>query len=114
MPHQHINVSVRVRPLDVDPSVTKDPSETDNVMLIDHQHIGFIPNLSEKIVHAALDQAAKGRTTIAVAHRLSTIQNADIIYVFEEGRVLESGTHQELLANKSKYYELVKLQALEG
>lgn len=68
---------------------------------------------SEKVVQAALDAAAKGRTTIAIAHRLSTIQKADAIFVFESGVVLESGTHQQLLAKRGKYYELVKLQALE-
>lgn len=52
---------------------------------------------SERVVQSALDVAAKGRTTIAVAHRLSTIQGADIIYVLAEGRVVESGTHQELI-----------------
>lgn len=83
------------------------------ILLLD-EATSALDSESEKVVQAALDQAAKGRTTIAVAHRLSTIQNADIIYVFEEGKVLESGTHQELLANKAKYYELVKLQALEG
>lgn len=66
------------------------------------------------MVQAALDQAAKGRTTIAVAHRLSTIQNADMIYVFENGRILESGSHQKLLANKGKYFELVQMQSLDG
>ncbi|RKP10199.1 P-loop containing nucleoside triphosphate hydrolase protein [Thamnocephalis sphaerospora] len=67
---------------------------------------------SEKIVQAALDRAAKGRTTITIAHRLSTIQNADLIYVFKDGRILESGKHNELLLNKGLYYALVQKQSL--
>lgn len=51
MSQQHITVVVRVRPLDVDPSVTKDESETDNIMMIDDTHIGFLPNLSDKLNH---------------------------------------------------------------
>ncbi|KAK9459522.1 P-loop containing nucleoside triphosphate hydrolase protein [Lipomyces oligophaga] len=82
------------------------------VLLLD-EATSALDNESEKIVQAALDNAAKGRTTIAIAHRLSTIQKADIIYVFENGRILESGTHQQLLANRMKYFELVTLQALE-
>lgn len=66
---------------------------------------------SEHVVQAALDKAAKGRTTIAVAHRLSTIQKADVIYVFDQGRVVESGTHSELKKN-GRYAELVNLQSL--
>lgn len=83
------------------------------ILLLD-EATSALDSESEKVVQAALDAAAKGRTTIAIAHRLSTIQNADVIFVFENGVVLESGTHQQLLANRSKYYELVKLQALEG
>lgn len=82
------------------------------VLLLD-EATSALDSESEKVVQAALDVAAKGRTTIAVAHRLSTIQNADMIYVFESGRILESGTHQQLLANKGKYFDLVQLQALE-
>jgi ATP-binding cassette, subfamily B (MDR/TAP), member 1 len=64
------------------------------------------------VVQAALDRAAKGRTTIAVAHRLSTIQNADVIYVIDQGRVVESGTHKELMNKMGKYYEMVWMQNL--
>ncbi|KAK9738838.1 hypothetical protein K7432_018422, partial [Basidiobolus ranarum] len=69
---------------------------------------------SEKVVQTALDNAAKGRTTIAVAHRLSTIQKADIIYVFKNGVVNEQGTHDELMALKGQYYALVIQQDLSS
>ncbi|CUA73287.1 hypothetical protein RSOLAG22IIIB_05235 [Rhizoctonia solani] len=65
---------------------------------------------SERSVQAALEQASRGRTTISVAHRLSTIQNADIIHVVEDGRIIESGSHLELLALNGRYVDLVKLQ----
>lgn len=67
---------------------------------------------SERIVQGALNQAARGRTTIAVAHRLSTIQDADCIYVLENGAIVEAGTHKALMEQGGRYSELVNLQRL--
>ena len=83
------------------------------VLLLD-EATSALDSQSEKVVQAALDTAAKGRTTIAIAHRLSTIQNADCIYFISEGAVSESGTHEQLLALKGGYYEYVQLQDLSG
>lgn len=82
------------------------------ILLLD-EATSALDSESEKVVQAALDAAAKGRTTIAVAHRLSTIQKADIIYVFDQGCIVESGTHSELIHRKGRYYELVNLQSLD-
>ncbi|KAI8821160.1 P-loop containing nucleoside triphosphate hydrolase protein [Fimicolochytrium jonesii] len=67
---------------------------------------------SEKLVQEALDRAVEGRTTVVIAHRLSTIQNADIIAVVNNGRVVEQGTHFELLDLNGVYTDLVKQQDL--
>ncbi|EFA00893.1 ATP-dependent translocase ABCB1 [Tribolium castaneum] len=65
---------------------------------------------SEKVVQEALDNAKKGRTCITIAHRLTTIQDADVICVIDKGVVAEIGTHSELLSQKGLYYKLHSLQ----
>ena len=68
---------------------------------------------SERIVQKALDEAALGRTTIAVAHRLSTIRHANVIFVMEDGRIAEIGTHEELQRLKGRYYAMCLAQSLD-
>lgn len=81
------------------------------ILLLD-EATSALDSESEHVVQAALDKAAKGRTTIAVAHRLSTIQKADVIYVFDQGVIVESGDHTELMQKGGRYSELVNLQSL--
>ncbi|MBC7443401.1 MAG: ABC transporter ATP-binding protein [Ramlibacter sp.] len=66
--------------------------------------------ISERVVQAALDTASRGRTTIAIAHRLSTVVAADVIFVVDGGRIVESGTHPELLAANGVYARLYSEQ----
>jgi ATP-binding cassette subfamily B (MDR/TAP) protein 1 len=68
---------------------------------------------SEAIVQAAMDTIRRGRTTIMVAHRLSTIRNADVICVMENGMLIESGSHHELMSLRGKYWEMVGMQNLQ-
>ena len=65
-----------------------------------------IDTRTEKIVQAGMDNLMKGRTTFVIAHRLSTIKNADCIVVLEKGKIIEKGSHEELLEKKGKYYQL--------
>ncbi|CAK9780046.1 multidrug efflux pump [Cutaneotrichosporon oleaginosum] len=81
------------------------------VLLLD-EATAALDSASERVVQDALDNAATGRSVLAIAHRLSTIQRADIIYYLAEGRVAEKGTHQELLARRGAYFDLVQKQTL--
>ncbi|OAL27658.1 hypothetical protein AYO20_09731 [Fonsecaea nubica] len=72
-----------------------------------------LDTLSERLVQAALDEAAMSRTTIAVAHRLSTIREADVIFVIANGKIAEMGTHAELQQLKGRYYEMCLAQSLD-
>ena len=65
-----------------------------------------IDTRTEKLVQAGMDALMKGRTTFVIAHRLSTVKNSDCIMVMEQGRIIERGTHDQLIAAKGKYYQL--------
>ena len=65
-----------------------------------------IDTRTEKLVQAGMDALMKGRTTFVIAHRLSTVKNSDCIMVMEHGRIIERGTHDELIEEKGKYYQL--------
>jgi ATP-binding cassette subfamily B protein len=65
-----------------------------------------VDTITEQKIQAAIDQVIKGRTSIVIAHRLSTVKNADIILVVDDGKIVEQGRHEELLAKKGYYYTL--------
>ena len=65
---------------------------------------------TESLIQDTLEKVIKSNTMIMVAHRLSTIQHANKIFVFDKGRIIESGSHQELLKKRGRYYQLYKLQ----
>ncbi|XP_033224974.1 ATP-dependent translocase ABCB1-like isoform X2 [Belonocnema kinseyi] len=79
------------------------------ILLLD-EATSALDSESEKVVQAALDKTREGRTCILIAHRLSTVENADKICVMSDGQVAESGTHKELFEKKGLYYELLCLQ----
>ena len=89
-------------------ALIRDPS----VLLLD-EATSSLDSGTEKEVQAVFEQTGKGRTMIVVAHRLATVQNADIIFVMHKGRVVETGNHESLRAKKSRYWQMCEAQALE-
>lgn len=88
-------------------AVVSDPK----ILLLD-EATSALDTKSEGVVQAALEVASAGRTTISIAHRLSTIKDADNIVVMSEGRIIEQGTHDQLLERKDAYYRLVEAQKI--
>lgn len=80
------------------------------ILLLD-EATASLDSESEKIVQQAFENAAQGRTMIAVAHRLSTVQKADVIFVFDEGRVVEQGSHAALIKKRGTYFQMVGLNS---
>ncbi|RKM55901.1 ABC transporter ATP-binding protein [Butyrivibrio sp. X503] len=78
----------------------------DPPVLILDEATSSIDTRTEKIVQDGMDKLMKGRTTFVIAHRLSTVRNSDCIIVLEQGRIVEQGTHDELIAKKQRYYQL--------
>lgn len=86
-------------------ALIRDPS----ILLLDDA-TSALDSESEGVVQDALDRARSGRTSIIVSHRLSTIKNADMIAYIEHGRIVEQGTHDQLMQNRGAYYQLVATQ----
>lgn len=84
----------------------------DPPVLILDEATSSIDTRTERIVQDGMDKLMQGRTTFVIAHRLSTVKNADCIMVLEQGRILERGTHEELIQEKGRYYQLYTGNAL--
>lgn len=83
------------------------------IMILD-EATSALDTESERLVQNALDKMMKNRTSIVIAHRLSTIQNADLIVVMQKGKIVEQGTHNELLEKQGVYKKLVEMQSFES
>ncbi|WKT50467.1 AAA ATPase domain [Fusarium oxysporum f. sp. vasinfectum] len=83
-----------------------------DILLLD-EATSSLDSESERLVQEAFERAGKGRTMVVVAHRLATVQNADVIFVLGEGKLIEKGSHRELLAARGVYWQMCQSQALD-
>lgn len=88
-------------------ALIKDPK-----ILIFDEATSALDSINEKLIHDAINKSAKGRTTIIIAHRLSTVADADIIFVVKEGKIVDHGTHAVLEKKSKEYQRLIKNQVL--
>jgi ABC-type multidrug transport system fused ATPase/permease subunit len=88
-------------------ALIKDPK-----VLIFDEATSSLDSINEKLIHDAINRSAIGRTTVIIAHRLSTVMDADIIFVVANGKIIDSGTHKELEARSEEYQKLIKNQVL--
>jgi ATP-binding cassette subfamily B (MDR/TAP) protein 1 len=82
------------------------------VLLLD-EATSALDRETERRVQANVDQEMQGKTSLVVAHRIETIQNADRIYMFDQGEILEEGTYAELMAKKKNFYNLERGEELQ-
>jgi ABC-type multidrug transport system fused ATPase/permease subunit len=87
---------------------------SDPAILILDEATSSVDTNTEHVIQESMGRIAQGRTCIIIAHRLSTVTGADRIVVFDEGKVVESGSHQELLAKKGLYYQLFQTLSAPG
>ena len=86
----------------------------DPPVLILDEATSSIDTRTERIVQDGMDKLMHGRTTFVIAHRLSTVRNSDCIMVLEQGRIIERGTHDELIEEKGRYYQLYTGNAISA
>jgi len=86
----------------------------DAPILILDEATSQLDTVTERLVQQAIARAMEGHTVLAIAHRLSTVRHADCIYLLEEGRIVEQGTHDQLYANGGRYRRLCDMQMLDG
>ena len=79
---------------------------SDPPVLILDEATSSIDTRTEALVQKGMDELMKGRTTFVIAHRLSTVKNSDCIMVLEQGRIIERGSHDQLIEQKGRYYQL--------
>lgn len=85
-------------------ALVRDPS----ILILD-EATSAVDSQSERLIYNALERSRRGLTTIMIAHRMSTVKNADMIYVLHSGEIVENGTHAELMAKEGRYYELARI-----